>query len=128
MTIRFNTDTRNLIVDSLTSNLGYATLRVYSGSQPANAGSAPTGTLLVEIQLQGFNASANGSAGLATGTQAQGTASATGTAGWARLTDGTRNIDGSVGTTGTDFIINTTSIVSGGNVTLTNCTITQPAN
>jgi hypothetical protein len=33
MTIRFNTDTRNLIVDSLTGNLGYATLRVYSGSQ-----------------------------------------------------------------------------------------------
>lgn len=128
MAIRFNTETRNMIVDAITAIMGSATLRIYSGSQPATAGTAATGTLLVEIPLQGFNAAATGVATLYTGTPIQGIAVATGTAGWARLTDGTHNIDGTVGTSGTDFLINTVSVVNGGTVTLTNCTITQPAN
>ncbi len=127
MAIRFNTETRNLIVEAITGAMGAATLRVYTGTQPASAGTAPSGTLLVEIPLQGFNAAASGSATLYTASPVQGTAVASGTAGWARLTDGSRNIDGSVGTTGTDFIINTANVVNGGTVTLTNCTITQPA-
>ncbi len=127
MAIRFNTETRNMIVEGITGAMAYATLRIYTGSQPATGGTAATGTLLVEITLQGFNAAATGVATLYTGSPIQGTAVASGTAGWARLTDGVHNIDGTVGTTGTDFVINTTSVVSGGTVTLTNCTITQPA-
>jgi hypothetical protein len=127
MTIRFNSATRDLITNAITATMGSATLKIYTGTQPATAGTAATGTLLVDIVLAGFNASATGVATLVTSPPVQGIAVATGTAGWARLTDLTNNIDGSVGTSATDFIINTVSIVNGGTVTLTNCTITQPA-
>ena len=127
MTIRLNTAMRNAIADSITSLMGYATLKVYTGTQPATGETAASGTLLVEITLQGFNAAASGQATLYTGSPVQGTAVASGTAGWARLTDGSKNFDGSVGTSATDFIINTTAITIGGTVTLTGCTINQPA-
>jgi hypothetical protein len=127
MTIRFNSATRDLITNAITATMGSATLKIYTGTQPATAGTAATGTLLVDIVLAGFNPSATGVATLVTSPPVQGIAVATGTAGWARLTDLTNNIDGSVGTSATDFIINTVSIVNGGTVTLTNCTITQPA-
>lgn len=127
MTIRLNTAMRNTIADSIASIIGYATLKVYTGTQPATGDTAATGTLLVEITLQGFNAAASGQVTLSTASPVQGTAVASGTAGWARLTDGMNNFDGSVGTSGTDFIINTTAITLGGTVTLTGCTINQPA-
>ncbi len=127
MTIRLNTAMRNAIADSITSLMGYTTLKIYTGTQPATGDTAASGTLLVEITLQGFNAAASGQATLYTGNPVQGTALASGTAGWARLTDGMKNFDGSVGTSGTDFIINTTAITLGGTVTLTGCTINQPA-
>lgn len=127
MTIRLNTAMRNTIADNIASIIGYATLKVYTGTQPATGDTAATGTLLVEITLQGFNAAASGQVTLSTASPVQGTAVASGTAGWARLTDGMNNFDGSVGTSGTDFIINTTAITLGGTVTLTGCTINQPA-
>jgi hypothetical protein len=127
MTIRLSTTMRNAIADAIAGMMGYATLKIYTGTQPASGDTAATGTLLVDITLAGFNPSASGSATLNTSMPVQGTAVASGTTGWARLTDGTNNFDGSVGTSATDFIINTTAITTGGTVTLTGCTINQPA-
>ena len=127
MTIRFNTAMRDAMVTALTGAIG-ATLSIYTGSQPAAANDAATGTKLVDITINGFNTPANGSATLDTSTPNTGTAVAAGTAGWGRIVGwGGQRIDGTVGTSGTDFTINSTSITNGATVTLTAMTVTQPA-
>jgi hypothetical protein len=58
---------------------------------------------------------------------ASGTAASTGTATWFRIvqTDGSTHVlDGTVGTSGADLNLNTTSIVSGATVSITSFTIT----
>lgn len=128
MTIRFNTAMRDAMVTALTGAIGGYTLSIYTGSQPAAANDAATGTKLVDIMINGFNAPASGSATLNTSTPNTGTAVATGTAGWGRIVGGAgERIDGTVGTSGTDFTINSTSITNGATVTLTAMTVTQPA-
>ena len=128
MTIRFNTVMRDTMVTALTEAISGYTLSIYTGSQPATANDAATGTKLVDITINGFNASANGSATLNTSTPNTGTAVATGTAGWGRIVGAAgERIDGTVGTSGTDFTINSTSITNGATVTLTAMTVTQPA-
>lgn len=128
MTIRFNTAMRDAMVTALTGAINYQTLSIYTGSQPATANDAATGTKLVDITIQWFNAPASGSATLNTSTPNTGTAVATGTAGWGRIVGGEgERIDGTVGTSGTDFTINSTSITNGATVTLTAMTVTQPA-
>ena len=128
MTIRFNTAMRDAMVTALTNAIGGYTLSIYTGSQPATANDAATGTKLVDITINGFNAPASGSATLNTLTPNTGVAVATGTAGWGRIVGGAgERIDGTVGTSGTDFTINSTSITNGATVTLTAMTVTQPA-
>lgn len=128
MTIRFDTAMRNAMVTALTGAISGYTLSIYTGSQPATANDAATGTKLVDIMINGFNAPASGSATLNTSTPNTGTAVATGTAGWGRIVGSAgERIDGTVGTSGTDFTINSTSITNGATVTLTAMTVTQPA-
>ena len=78
---------RNAMLDSLETTLGTAAkLRVYSGTAPANAGTAASGTLLLEYTLAtdwAANA-ASGSKAL-TGTPLTTTALAAGTAGYYRF-------------------------------------------
>lgn len=128
MTIRFNTATRNLMADTLGGAMASATLSIYTGAQPATANDAASGTKLVDITITSFNAASTGTATLNTATPSVGTAVANGTAGWGRITHTSGVIDGTVGTSGTDFTINATSITSGSAVTLTAMTIVQPAN
>lgn len=128
MTIRFNTAMRDAMVTALTGAISGYTLSIYTGSQPATANDAATGTKLVDIMINGFNTPVTGSATLNTSTPNTGTAVATGTAGWGRIVGGAgERIDGTVGTSGTDFTINSTSITNGATVTLTAMTVTQPA-
>lgn len=128
MTIRFNTATRNFLADTLGTAMAAATLSIYTGSQPAAANDAASGTKLVDISITSFNAASSGTAALDTSSPNVGTAIATGTAGWGRITHTSGVIDGTVGTSGTDFTINSTSINIGSAVTLTAMTIVQPAN
>lgn len=127
MTIRFNTAQRNSVVTTLTGELAGAILSIYTGTQPADPNSAATGTKLVDVTINGFNAAATGSATLDTSSPNVGDAVASGTAGWGRIVHYGGSIDGTVGTSGTDFTINSTSITSGATVTLTAMTVTQPA-
>lgn len=128
MTIRFNTAMRDVMASALTGAISGYTLSIYTGSQPATANDAATGTKLVDITINGFNTPATGSATLDTTTPNTGAAVATGTAGWGRIVGGAgERIDGTVGTSGTDFTINSTSITNGATVTLTAMTVTQPA-
>jgi hypothetical protein len=128
MTIRFSTGTQNFMANALAGDLTGATLSIYTGTQPANANTAASGTKLVDITINAFLGAATGSAALDTSTPNTGTAIATGTAGWGRITATSGIIDGTVGTTGTDFTINSTAITNGAVVTLTAMTVVQPAN
>lgn len=101
-------------------------LRIYSGTQPANADAAITGTLLAELTM---NASAFGAptAGLmsAAAITQDSAADATGTATHFRLfkSDGTTPImDGTVGTSGCDLNLNSVSIQVGGVVAVSSFT------
>ena len=127
MTIRLDNSVRNAIVDAITAQLGSGTVNIYTGSQPADPNSAASGSLLASITISGGMSSAsNGTSSLSSAPETA-TASANGTAGWARLVSGGYNIDGSVATSGGDFTINTLSIVSGGAISLTAFSINQAA-
>ena len=103
-----------------------ALINIYQGTAPANANTAISGqTLLVSCELAGaFGTDTNGT--LTLGTVNDGTAVATGTAQFFRIfkSDGTTVVmDGSVGASGADLNLNTTTInitqtvnISGGTI------------
>ena len=141
-TVLINPAMANRLIDNLTavnsgvlnfgiSTSGTSTFTIYGGTAPTGADDTPPSGALCTITIgasQVFNAAASGSASL--GTPQSGTASATGTATYARWTKTigsvTYTIQGSVGTSGTDFIINTTTLVSGvTSVSLTDATMTM---
>lgn len=130
MAERLNDAARNRSADSVGDDFNNATLKIYTGSQPA-AGAAATGTLLVTITLPA-DAMAAASAGVASksGTWSA-TAGDTGTAGWFRIESsaGSRWYDGAVTATGGggEIELSSTSIVSGQTVTITSFSVTQPA-
>jgi hypothetical protein len=130
MAERLNDAARNRQVDSVGDDFNNATLKIYTGTQPA-AGAAATGTLLVTITLPA-DAMGAASAGVAakSGTWS-GTVGATGTAGWFRIESsaGSRWYDGAVTATGGggEIELTSTSITSGQTVTITSFSVTQPA-
>jgi hypothetical protein len=102
-------------------------LRIYTGSVPANCAAARTGTMLVEMTLPSDWASQSSGQTTKVGTWS-GTAGNTGTAGYYSLMDSagtTCHEQGTVGTSGTDMIIDNTSIASSQVVTVTGYTITE---
>lgn len=126
-------------------------LRIYSGSQPASADAAFGATLLCSISLASgtftpgavtngleFGAASGGAISKESGVWS-GTNAATGTAGWFRLmanaTDASGldssylypRIDGSIGTSGADLNLGSTSLTSGATLTIDTFTITLPA-
>lgn len=110
------------------ANNGY--IRIYSGSIPATPETAASGTLLAELR---FGATAFGSAAsgviTANAITQDSSADATGTAGYYRAlqSDGTTALwDGTVGTSGADLNLNSTSISAGVIVQITSLTVTLP--
>lgn len=126
-------------VQDATSGHGYnvGNILLYTGSAPADANAAQTGTVLVTIALPNglFNGGVTGFPAVATATTiSAATISNTGTAGYGRMVangdDGLlstteRRLQFTVGTSGTDCILNTTSLVSGGTITVTSLTYTS---
>ncbi len=135
---------------SLKDVLKDGVLKIYSGSQPANADTAAAGTLLITVTV------ANGAwvaAAFDNGLEFEndplsgeieknsevwsGLGLADGTAGWFRFygnaTDGGTasttlpRIDGSVGTSGSDLVMASTAIVTGRTYTIDSFKITLPA-
>lgn len=135
MTLRLSAAARNAGLnasfDLADAGAGAGTIKIYTGSQVANADTAEAGTLLATFTLAdpAFSAASGGVKDLDADPDLTTTAVAAGTAGWARCEDstGTNVFDGSVGTSGTDFIINSTAITSGQEVKLTLGSITDPA-
>lgn len=104
------------------------TIQIRSGTQPANANAAATGTLLVTLSFAATAFGAASAAGVATANAiAAANAVASGTASWFRAlkSDGTTAVfDGSVGTSAADLILSSVALSSGGQVTITSLTYT----
>lgn len=129
MTLGFNSTTRNAWLDAITTRAGAsAKLRIYNGTQPATGGTATT--LLAELTCNAtFAPAASGGVLTLNAITQDSSADATGTATWFRLvqTDGTTHVfDGTVGTSGADLNLNSTSIVAAGTVSISSFTITAP--
>lgn len=122
---------RNEVLTTFTTHANSGLLRIYDGSQPANADVAiSTQVLLAELTM---NATAFlVAAGVATANAVTQDASAnnTGTASWFRLvkSDGTTVLmDGSVGTSGADCNLDSVSITAAVPVSITAFTLTFAA-
>lgn len=137
MAVRIPTATRNAacdaVVDLVDGGSGGGLVRIYTGSQPASANDAATGTLLVTITLNdpAFGAASTGVATLDVDPALSATAVDTGTAGWFRMLDSSAAtvLDGSVTATGGggDLTLASTSVASGATVSITSGTVTMPA-
>jgi hypothetical protein len=124
----------NAIVDLLDVDAGAPTCKIYSGSQPADADDAASGTLLATFTLDAtaaFGSAGTGTATLDATPVLSTTGAAAGTAGWFRFEDqsGDNVFDGSCGATGSgaDLELSTTTITLAGTVQITSGTFTIPA-
>ena len=126
MTTGYSTTLRNARLDAITTAVGSAgKLQIYDGTRPATGGTATN--KLAEFTLGSpFSAAASGGGPLSPTLPSSVTALLSGTATWFRITTsgGTFVIDGSVGTSGADCNLNTTTISSGGTVSITSFSIT----
>lgn len=137
--LRLSNATRSAMADALdeaaiNSGASAATLKLYSGTQPATADTALSGnTLLATFTLDdpAFGAASNGVITLA-GVPRTTTGASAGTATFFRLESvGAGNIgtvmDGDVGTSGATLILNTATISVGVDVSITAGTLTVPS-
>lgn len=129
--IKLTTAVRNARLDAITTAIGASGLiKIYTASQPADANTAVSGqTLLGTLTCNAtFAPSASGGVLTLNSITQDSSADATGTAAWFRMlkSDATTVImDGTVGTSGADLNLNTTSIVTGGPITISSFTITD---
>ena len=116
--------------DAVTARCNSGSLRIYSGTAPANADAALSGnTLLASLPFgaTAFGAAVNGVA-TANAITADSSADATGTATFFRAleSDGTTVVwQGTVGTSGAELNLSTLSVLAGGNVSVSSLTYTQ---
>lgn len=120
-------------VTALLNTGGAGNLKIYSGSQPADADTAPSGTLLATIALAADAFGDANSSGVSTMASAprSGTGAAAGTAGCftAESGAGTKVWSGTVTATGGggDLTLDNISIAVGQAVSITSLTYAQPA-
>jgi hypothetical protein len=125
--LKYSNGTRDAQQQGLITYAGSGSIiRLYDGTQPANANTAiSTQTLLVSLTVAGsFGTDSNGT--ITIGSVTSGTAVASGTASFFRIvkSDGTTVVmDGSVGTSSADMNLNTTTVSSSQTVSITAGTI-----
>ena len=125
--LKYSNGTRDAQQQGLITYAGSgAIISIYQGTQPANANTAISGqTLLVSLTVSGtFGTDSNGT--ITMSSVANGTAVATDTATFFRITksdNSTVVMDGSVGTSSADMILDNTSIATGQTVSITSGTI-----
>lgn len=101
------------IITAIDADAGGGLIRIYDGTQPAKGGTATT--LLAELTFSATSTSSL-TGGVATfdAITQDASADATGTATWMRISDASGDFvaDGTVGTSGADLNLTTTSIVA----------------
>lgn len=118
----------NLLAGIATSIGTSGLMRWYSGTQPTNPDTALSGnTMLASLALSSTSGTVSGGVWTANAITTESSADNTGTATFGSfLTSGaTRHIDFSIGTSGADLNLNTTSIVAGAAASCTSATITN---
>ena len=124
MTLQYSTTLRTNQASQIQTTVGSsgATLKIYTGAEPANAAAAETGTLLVSIPLPAaFLTSASGAATLSGSWTAAAVAS--GVAGHFRILDTAGNVH-LQGDCVNDLVLQNTNIANGQTVTVTAFTVT----
>jgi len=129
MALTISTASKNLGLNAQFDVLNAGYLRIYSGTRPATPDTALSGnTLLAELTFGATAfAAATGGTKTANAIGSDTSADNTGTATFFRAfkSDGTTAVvDGTVGTSGTDAIINSTSIVAATTVACTSMVLT----
>jgi heme O synthase-like polyprenyltransferase len=117
---------RNKVLNDYGTAMGTGTLTIYSGTPPANADTALSGnTALAAHTLAGFAAASAGS--MSANAVADDTIDATGTATFARIVSGSYTEQLTLGTSGAQVIVSTTSYVAGGTSQIISVTVTKGA-
>lgn len=131
MAEKINTAARNAQADVIGDALDLGNLKIYTGSQPASANDAPSGTLLWTgtFPADAYDPASSGVADPTADITVN--AGAAGDAGWFRMesADTTLRYDGAITATagGGEIELNNITIASGQSVTITPPSITQPA-
>jgi hypothetical protein len=117
---------RNKILNDYGVAVGTGTLTIYSGTPPVNADTALSGnTALAAHTMAGFAAAASGS--MLANAIADDTIDATGTASFARIVAGSFTEQLTLGTSGAQVIVSSTSYVAGGTSQIVSVTVTKGA-
>lgn len=129
MALQYSVSVINARLDVIESTIGTSPiLKVRTGSVPANCAASDTGTVLATVTLPSdWMAAASGGSKALSGTWQDASADNTGTAGHFRIYDSggsTCHIQGTVGTSGTDMVVDSTSFTAGQSFTVTGFTIT----
>lgn len=129
MTLQYSVAVRNARLDVVESTIGAsAVLKIRTGTVPANCATADSGTVLATVNLPSdWMAAASSGTKSLSGTWQDTSADATGTAAHFRIyrNDGTTcDIQGTVGTSGTDMIVDNASFNAGQSFTVTAFTLT----
>lgn len=124
MALQYSTAVRNARLDVIESTIGTsAVLKIRSGAAPASVADADSGTVLATINLPSdWMAAASGGSKAKSGTWSDSAADATGTAAHFRIyaSDGTTcHLQGTVGLSGADMIVDSVSFTSGQTFTVT---------
>jgi hypothetical protein len=130
MANQYSTTVRNARLDAVESTIGTAPkLQIRTGSPPANCAAADTGTLLVEFTLPSdWMADASNATKQKSGTW-EANAVASGIAGHYRIKNNAGtvcHIQGTVGISGADLLIDNTNIASGQLVRINTYQWTEP--
>ena len=128
MAVQLSVAVRNARLDAIETAIGAtAVLKIRSGAQPATCATADSGTVLASLTLPAdwMSAAAAGSKAKL-GTWQDASADATGTAAHFRLYDSTGatcGLQGSVGVSGTDMTVDSTSFTAGQSFTINSFTL-----
>jgi hypothetical protein len=130
MAIQLSVAVRNGRLDSFETVCGTsAVMKIFTGSPPANCAAADSGTVLATANLPSdWMAAATGGTKAKSGTWEDLSADNTGTAAHFRIYDTgvtTCHMQGTVGTSGTDMIVNSTSFTAGQAFTVNTFTLTD---
>lgn len=131
MALQFSVGARNGMLDAIETEAGASPiLKIRSGAAPASCAAADAGTVLATLNLPAdAHAAASGGAKSFSGTWQDTAADAAGTAAHFRYykSDGTTCVmQGTVGTSGTDLIVDNVSFAVGQPFNITGFTLTAP--
>lgn len=129
MAIQFSVAVANAMLDQIETTIGAtAVLKIRSGAAPATCATADSGTVLATLTLPAdWMAAASSGSKAKSGTWQDASADATGTAAHYRLyaSDGsTCHQQGTVGTSGSDLIVDSVSFTAGQSFTINSFTWT----